>query len=203
MYTPGHFREERLPVLHRWMRENSFATFVSVIDGAPFATHLPAMLDASRGEFGTIRAHMAKANPHWRAFATGGELLVIHQGAHGYISPSWYATGAAVPTWNYTAVHAYGVPLILEGDAAMALLLEQVEYFESGFEPPWDTSGQAPAYIEGMAKAIVAFEVPISRIEGKGKLSQNRPADRERVAAALDEPGSTQNPSLAAEMRKA
>ena len=201
MYTPAHFREARLPVLHSWMRENSFATFVSVIDGAPFATHLPALLDSSRGQFGTIRAHMARANPHWRAFESGAELLVIYQGPHGYITPSWYEASAAVPTWNYTAVHAYGVPRVLEGEAAMALLLDQVALFESGFEKPWDTSGQAPGYIETMAKGIVAFEVEVTLLEGKGKLSQNRPADREQVLDALEERGAPEDLALASVMR--
>lgn len=203
MYTPSHFREERLPVLHRWMRENSFATFVSIVDGTLLATHLPALLDSTRGEFGTIRAHMAKANPHWQAFAPGAELLVIYQGPHGYISPSWYAANAAVPTWNYTAVHAHGVPRLLEGEAAMALLLDQVALFESGFERPWDTKGQAPEYIEGLANGIVAFEVEITRLEGKGKLSQNRPADRERLLAALQERGAPEDLALGTEMARA
>ena len=201
MYTPAHFREDRLPVLHRWMRENSFATFVSVIDGAPFATHLPALLDSSRGQFGTIRAHMARANPHWRTFETGGQLLVIYQGPHGYVTPSWYVASAAVPTWNYTAVHAYGVPRVLEGETAMALLFDQVALFESGFEKPWDTGGQAPGYIETMAKGIVAFELEVTRLEGKGKLSQNRPADREQVLDALEERGAPQDLALASVMR--
>ena len=203
MYAPKHFREERLPVLHEWMRENNFATVVSMVDGAPFATHLPALLDSTRGDFGTIRAHMARANPHWQAFESGAELLVIYQGPHGYISPSWYDTAAAVPTWNYTAVHAYGVPKVLAGAAAMTLLLDQVALFESGFERPWDTSSQAPGYIEGLAKAIVAFEVEVARIEGKGKLSQNRPADRDRVLGELDERGTPEDLALAAAMREA
>ena len=201
MYTPAHFREERLPILHRWMRENSFATFVSVIDGAPFATHLPALLDSTRGELGTIRAHMARANPHWRAFESGAGLLVIYQGPHGYITPSWYSATAAVPTWNYTAVHAYGVPRVLEGGAAMELLLDQVVLFESGFEKPWSTAGQAPGYIEGLAKGIVAFEMEVTRLEGKGKLSQNRPSDREQVLDALAERGAPEDLALASVMR--
>ncbi|MBA4181977.1 MAG: FMN-binding negative transcriptional regulator [Anaerolinea sp.] len=198
MYTPSHFVEERLPVLHRWMRENSFATVVSVVDGAPFATHLPVLLDASRGESGTLRAHMAKANPHWHAFDGEAETLVIFQGPHGYITPSWYEPDRAVPTWNYTAVHAYGRPRVFQGEAALELLHDQVSLYESGFEKPWDMATQPPGYIEGMASGIVAFEVEIARLEGKGKLSQNRPADRDRVIAELQSRG---NGALAAAMR--
>lgn len=200
MYTPPHFAEPRLPVLHRWMRENSFATFVSVVDGVPFASHLPALLDHSRGEFGVLRAHMAKSNPHWQAFTDGADLLVIFQGPHAYISPSWYESTKAVPTWNYTAVHAYGPARILAGDEVLELLLDQVALYESNFETPWEASSQAPGYLEGMANGIVAFEVEITRIEGKGKLSQNRPQDRERVIAALRSHG---NHALAAAMSEA
>lgn len=199
MYTPSHFVEERLVVLHRWMRENSFATLVSVVDGAPFATHLPVLLDAPRGEFGTLRAHMAKANPHWRAFAGEAETLVVFQGPHGYITPSWYESTQAVPTWNYTAVHAYGRPRMLEGEAALELLRDQVAFYEAGFEEPWETGTQAPGYIEGMAAGVAAFEVEVTRLEGKGKLSQNRPADRDRIIAELEFGGNT---GLAGVMRR-
>lgn len=198
MYTPLHFVEARVSILQRWMRENSFATVVSVVDGAPFATHLPVLLDASCGQFGTLRAHMAKANPHRQALEGEAETLVIFQGPHGYITPSWYESDRAVPTWNYTAVHAYGRPRILEGEAALELLQDQVAFYESGFDKPWETSTQAPGYIEGMAAGVVAFEIEISRLEGKGKLSQNRPADRERVIAALESRG---NAALASAMR--
>ena len=198
MYTPLHFVEERLTVLQRWMRENSFATVVSVVDGTPFATHLPVLVDGSRGQFGTLRMHMAKANPHWCAFGGEAETLVIFQGPHGYITPSWYESGKAVPTWNYTAAHAYGRPRILEGEAALELLRDQVAFYEAGFEKPWETSTQAPGYFEGMAAGVVAFEIEITRLEGKGKLSQNRPGDRERVIAGLEAGG---NAALASAMR--
>ena len=138
-------------------------------------------------------------NPHWRAFGGEAETLVIFQGPHGYITPSWYESAQAVPTWNYTAVHAYGRPRILEGEAALDLLRDQVAFYESGFEKPWETSTQAPGYIEGMATGVVAFDVEVTRLEGKGKLSQNRPADRERVAAALESRG---NVALASAMRE-
>lgn len=182
------------------MRENSFATFVSVVDGVPFATHLPALLDHSRGEFGVLRAHMAKANPHWQAFADGAELLVIFQGPHAYISPSWYESQKGVPSWNYTAVHAYGPARILAGDEALELLLDQVALYESNFEIPWEASSQPAGYIESRVNGVVAFEVEITRIEGKGKLSQNRPQDLERINAALRASG---NHALAAATEEA
>ena len=203
MYTPKHFAEARLPVLHQWMRENSFATIVSMVEGAPFATHLPVLVDSSRGAFGVLRAHMAKANPHWATFAEDSELLVIFQGPHGYVTPSWYESMTAVPTWNYTAVHAYGLPRILGGEAALDLLREQVTFYESSLERPWDLASQPAGYIEGMAKGVVAFEIEVTRLEGKGKLSQNRPIDRDRVITALRARRDRESVALAGSMREA
>src|SRR6266516_4165261 len=115
MYIPAAFRETRLEVVHSLIREHSFGTLVSQLDGQLFATHLPFLLDAGRGPQGTLLGHMARANPHWECFSEPDlESLVIFQGPHAYVSPSWYLSDLAVPTWNYTAVHAYGVASILE-----------------------------------------------------------------------------------------
>jgi transcriptional regulator len=187
MYIPATFRETRSEVLHALMREHSFATLISILDGALFATHIPVLLDASRGEYGTLRAHMARANPHWRAFTPtpdATESLVIFQGPHAYISPSWYLSQQAVPTWNYTAVHAYGRPTVTtELSRVRELLEETVGTFEDGMPQPWTTAQAGEEYIANMAKGIVAFEMPISRLEGKRKLGQNRPAEDARSAA--------------------
>jgi transcriptional regulator len=187
MYIPATFRETRPEVLHALMREHSFATLISVLDGALFATHIPVLLDPDRGEYGTLRAHMARANPHWHAFTAtpqGTESLVIFQGPHAYISPSWYVSQQAVPTWNYAAVHAYGRPTITDDFSRVRELLEEtVGTFEDGFPQPWTTARVTDEYIANMAKGIVAFEMPISRLEGKRKLGQNRPAEDARSAA--------------------
>jgi len=113
MYIPEAFREDRLDVLHSLMREHSFATIVSSGEAGLMATHLPLLLDATRGPKGTIVGHMARANPHWQDFRGDVEALMIFQGPHGYVSPSWYTTPYAVPTWNYVAVHAYGRPRLI------------------------------------------------------------------------------------------
>src|SRR5437764_62337 len=114
MYIPAAFRETRLEVLHALMREHSFATLISQLEGQLFATHLPILLDANRQPYGTLIGHMAKANPHWLAFnPEAAESLVIFQGPHAYISPGWYVAEQAVPTWNYEIVHAYGRPRVL------------------------------------------------------------------------------------------
>src|SRR5918912_1382727 len=108
MYVPPAFRETRLEVLHAHIRDHSFGTLVSQLNGELCATHLPFLLDETSGPNGTLRGHMARANPHWRAFQPGVESLVIFPGPHAYISPGWYASEQSVPTWNYTTVHAYG-----------------------------------------------------------------------------------------------
>jgi len=199
LYIPEHFRESRTGALHAFIRDHSFGTLVSVLDGAPFATHLPFLVDADRGPHGTLLGHMARANPHWHAFdrassaeaaaSAGGspESLVTFLGPHAYISPSWYQTPISVPTWNYATVHAYGRPRIVHDPAAVvSLLTRTVDLYESGFERPWKLEGLPADYVDKMTGNIVAFEIEITRLEGKLKLSQNRSAaDREAVRASL------------------
>jgi transcriptional regulator len=176
-------------VLRGLIDQHSFGTLVSQLEGQLFATHLPLLFDPSRGPNGTLLGHMARANPHWHAFAdtTGPDTLAIFTGPHAYISPSWYASEEAVPTWNYSAVHAYGRPTVTEdADQVRALLDKTVTTFESGLPDQWTTGRVSDEYIANMARAIVAFEMPIARLEGKRKLSQNRPvADAEGAAAGL------------------
>jgi transcriptional regulator len=185
MYLPSHFRENDRRELHAVIAGNSFATLVSIHDGIPFASHLPFLLDPDRGEHGTLLAHMARANPQWRDFADGRELLAIFQGPHGYITPSWYTEGQHVPTWNYVAVHAYGTPRIIDDpDEMMAMLEELVRINEAGFERPWMLRDDT--WARGLLSAIVGFEMTITRLEGKFKLSQNRDAeDHAGVVEAL------------------
>ncbi len=201
MYIPAAFRETRLEVLHALIREHSFAMLVSHVDGQLFATHLPLVLDETRGPNGTLRGHVARANPHWRSFARGEEALVIFQGPHAYISPSWYLAEQAVPTWNYSAVHAYGTPRLVEdtGDVR-ALLDDTVETFEAALPEPWSTGRVGDEYIGKMAQGIVAFEMGITRLEGKRKLSQNRPADIESAAAGLHAHGDATGQIVAEQM---
>src|SRR5688500_3243148 len=129
MYVPEHFRESRIERLHALIREHSFGILVSTVDGAPFATHLPLLIDAERGPYGTLVGHMARANPHWRSFigayasTATGDSLVVFSGPHAYVSPSWYETPIAVPTWNYAAVHVYGSPRVIDDETAVTQLL--------------------------------------------------------------------------------
>jgi transcriptional regulator len=203
MYIPAAFRETRLEVLHALIREHSFATLVSQLNGELFATHLPILLDANRGDHGTLRGHMARANPHWHSFSEGQPALVIFQGPHAYISPNWYLAEQAVPTWNYSAVHAYGTPSIVSDWPTVRSLLEDtVATFESGLAQPepWTIERATSDYIEKLAQGIVAFEMPISRLEGKRKLSQNRPTDIESAASGLRAFGDATGQAVAAQM---
>jgi transcriptional regulator len=186
MYLPNSFREDDPALLHDLMRRYNFAALVTQHEGAPFATHLPFLLDATRGPHGTLLAHMARANPQWRDFADGREALAIFQGPHAYVSPAWYEVTPSVPTWNYAVVHAYGVPRVIEDrDRLYALLERLVDTHEAARTPPWRM--QLPGdYVDRMMRAIVGFEIEITRLEGKLKLSQNRmEGDRRRVAAEL------------------
>jgi len=188
MYIPKAFREDDINTLHKLMREYGFATLITQHEGVPFATHLPFILDAQRGPNGTLLAHMAHANQQWRDFVSEPEVLVIFQGPHAYISPSWYEVELSVPTWNYAVVHAYGIPRLIEdGEELYKLLKTLIHTHEAHFEKPWPFN-LPDDYLQKMMHGIVGFEIEISRLEGKFKLSQNRTeAERENVIAALQE----------------
>jgi transcriptional regulator len=188
MYVPRHFEVTDTAWCHALMRAQSFATMITADDaGAPFATHLPILVDATRGPRGTLRGHVARANPHWRYLAAGHPTLVVFSGAHAYVSPSWYATQPAVPTWNYVAVHATGTGALVEdAERVRALLADLVHIYEGAGPGAWSFEALAEDYVAGMQRAIVAFEIPIERLEGKAKLSQNRDAvDQGRTRDAL------------------
>lgn len=193
MYVPQHFSVDDQTHLHEVIRHNAFGVVTSLVDGRLMATHLPFMIDPARGPHGTLLAHMARANPHWRGFDGKSEVLVVFSGPHGYVSPSWYAKGPAVPTWNYVAVHAYGVPALHDDLAVSRSHLGQLaSIYEAGLERPWHIDDEPKDFIDKMIPGVVAFEIPIARLEGKAKLSQNRPTeDRARVIAALRGAGET------------
>jgi len=188
MYIPEWFREDDAATLQAFIRAHSFGALVTRGDDAPFATHLPFLFDAGRSEYGMLQAHMARANPQWRAFASEQEALVIFQGPHAYISPSWYEAALSVPTWNYAVVHAYGIPRIIEDSQLLYKQLKTlIETYEARFEQPW-TFELPQDYIEKMMRGVVGFTLEITRLEGKFKMSQNRtPAEREKVIAALQD----------------
>ncbi|MCB0106850.1 MAG: FMN-binding negative transcriptional regulator [Caldilineaceae bacterium] len=190
MYIPNADRMEEHAALLRFMRAHNFATLVSHVDGALFATHVPVTI-AERSDAMVIRGHLAKANPQGRELATQQEVLVIFQGPHAYISPQNYAKRESVPTWNYIAVHAYGAAQLVTDEAGkLASLAALIAATEPAHQQQWD--GQTEQFRRGLLNGIVAFEIRVARLEGKAKLSQNRPVDDQvRVAAALvDHPDS-------------
>jgi transcriptional regulator len=188
MYVPKHFEASDVAWCHEHIRREPFAILIGVDQaGAPFATHLPVLLDEAPAPLGTLLAHVARPNPQWELFAADRPALVVFPGAHAYVSPSWYAQHPSVPTWNYVAVHAYGVPRVVDDPGRVRAFLDRlVRTFEDGRPAPWRMDSLSDTYLAGMIRGIVAFEIPIDRLEGKAKLSQNRPAgDQARVRAAL------------------
>jgi transcriptional regulator len=189
MYVPAHFAERDPVRLHDFIARHSFGLLVSQADGAPFATHLPFLLDRDAGPHGTLIGHMARANPHWRTLA-GQTALVVFSGPHAYISPRWYEAENVVPTWNYTAVHAYGpVTLVEDRDGLLDIVQRSVSVYETGVLHPWTFDVTGP-FVDRLLAQIVGFRIPIERLEGKWKLNQNHPVERRtRVIRALREQG--------------
>jgi transcriptional regulator len=185
MYIPPHFAETDVGKLHDFIEANSFALLVSNHQGGLFATHLPFLLDRTAGDRGTLIAHMARANPQWQDLA-GQHVLAVFSGPHAYVSPTWYQSENVVPTWNYIAVHAYGTCRLVESpEQVHDLLVRMVETYERAMPTPWSIERDS-AFLEKMARQVVAFRIELTRLEGKWKLNQNHPAERrEKVVAAL------------------
>jgi transcriptional regulator len=208
MYVPRHFAfpEGAKGQLQDLIEAHNFGLLVAG-DGAgapPEAAHLPFVLDRARGPLGTLIAHVARANPLWRRFAPGREVLVVFQGPHAYVSPDWYAGRGLVPTWNYVAVHGYGVPRLLTDEAAaMAALAALSAVMEAGLapKPPWTMDQLSEGARRALVRGIVAFEIELARLEGKQKLNQNRSAaDRAGVIAALQALGGADAHAMASAM---
>jgi transcriptional regulator len=191
VYLPEVFKEERVPVLHDAIRRIALATLVSVGDGGLVATHLPMLIDPEPAPLGTLVGHVARPNPHWRDLAASGSALAMFLGPEGYVTPSWYPTkqetGKVVPTWNYVAVHAYGAVEVFDDPGRLlAVVTRLTETHESHRASPWQVSDAPEDYVRAMLKGIVGLTMRIERLEGKWKMSQNRPpADREAVRAAF------------------
>ncbi|OPA82976.1 transcriptional regulator [Pseudomonas fluorescens] len=196
MYTPRAFALDDLPELQQLIRHTRLAQLVTFGEHGLNASHLPLLLNPDEGPNGTLYGHLAKANPQWHELQAGSEALVIFAGAEAYVSPAFYPGkaehGKVVPTWNYIAVHAYGrAEVFTDAERVLHVVSALTDRHESERAEPWKVSDAPADYIEGMLKAIVGFALPIERLIGKRKLSQNRsPADiasvRERLAASLD-----------------
>ena len=201
MYVPAAFAETDLTKLHDFIEQNSFGLLASQVDGLPFASHLPFLLERAVGLHGALVGHMARANPQWRDM-DGQTALAIFSGPHAYISPTWYEAEQVVPTWNYTAVHAYGRIRITEdhGDL-LEIVRKSVAIYERFMPQPWTFDG-ASVFMERMLAQIVGFRIEIERIEGKWKLNQNHPVERRRrVVQALRRRGDENAQAVAALMQ--
>jgi transcriptional regulator len=191
MYRPPAFREDRLDVLHALLQSHRLATLVTHGADGLIANLLPFTLDANRGDKGVLRAHMARANDQLSALREGGEALVIFQGPQAYITPSWYASkrdhGKVVPTWNYVVVQAWGAPQVIDDAEWLSVQINELTRAqESARTEPWHVTDAPADFVAAQIRGIAGLEIPIARIEGKWKVSQNRPeADRRTVVAGL------------------
>ena len=192
MYTSKHFALDDLAAQHAVIEACDFGVVVSNGAEGLFATHIPLMLEPGEGRFGTLYGHVAKANPHGKLFGES-EVLVIFNGPHGYVSPSWYSDRTMnVPTWNYVAVHAYGVPEALPAEVSAEHLGRLVAKYEAKRADGWSMAELTDQLRAMLPQQVVPFRLPIARIEGKAKLSQNKPrGERERVIEGLKAAGET------------
>lgn len=190
MYIPPAFREDDLAALHATMRGARLANLVTATDEGLVATPLPLLLSPEEGPYGTLYGHVARANPQWRAAPTG-EAMAIFMGPDAYVTPSWYASkrehGKVVPTWNYVAVHAYGpAEFFDDGNRLLDVVTRLTNRHERPRAEPWAVTDAPEAFIRAQLRGIVGLRLPITRLEGKRKVSQNRSeADRQGVAAGL------------------
>jgi transcriptional regulator len=190
MYTPPAFREDDPAALRVMMREARLATLVSATAEGLTATPLPLFLDETEGPLGTLYGHVARANPQWTR-APVAEALAVFMGPDAYVSPSWYAAkrehGRVVPTWNYVAVHAHGPVEFFDDEARLREVVTRLtNLYEAARAEPWSVTDAPEGFVRSQLRGIVGLRLPVTRLEGKRKLSQNRPeADREGVAAGL------------------
>jgi transcriptional regulator len=189
VYVPPLFKEDHIDVLHDVIRAAGLATLVTLTKDGLIASHVPLLLDPEPAPYGTLIGHLARPNPQARGAI--GEALAIFQGPDAYITPSWYATkretGKVVPTWNYVAIHAAGpIEFFDDPDRLLDVVTRLTEKHEGERSAPWAVSDAPADFVQGMLKGIVGFAIPLARLEGKWKMSQNRPAeDRAGVVAGL------------------
>jgi transcriptional regulator len=203
VYLPPAFTETRPEILFAHVERHSFGLLVTHGAGGLVTSRIPFIAER-RGERLLLQGHLARPNPQVAQLAAGGEVLAIFTGPHAYVSPTWYGAGPAVPTWNYADVHAYGEVRTVEDEAWLRDFLERLsQRYEAANTEPWRMAAQPANYLAGMLRGIVGFEIAVARLEGKFKLSQNRPAsDRPRIIAALEAEGDPDAAAVAALMRE-
>lgn len=203
MYIPVHFEEHDQGVLHALVRSHPLGTWVTEAGGQLVVNHIPLILDSTRGPFGTLLGHVARANTIWRTASRQVESVVVFQGPQAYITPSWYPAkqehGRVVPTWNYAVVHAHGIPRIIDDpEWVRQHVVALTDVHEANRDTPWRVSDAPTSFIENLLKGIVGIEIPIARLVGKWKASQNRSAaDRHGVIEGLRGAGDRESEQMA------
>lgn len=207
LYNPPHFREQDRAVLDDHIRRTAFATLVTAGAEGPIVSHLPMLLMPEPAPGGALIGHVARANPQWRQSDLDKPALAIFGGPHAYVSPGWYPGkrehGRVVPTWNYAVVHVTGRLVVLDdADAVLDIVRRLTDVHEASFATPWSVSDAPEEFVRAQLKGIVGLRLEIASVEGKMKLSQNRPAsDREAVIAGLDERGDPASAAVSERMR--
>ncbi len=189
LYRPTHFRVDDAQALDAFIERHAFGTLVSSGVLGLQVSHIPFLPERDEGGKLRLLGHVARANPQWETLEAADHVLAIFEGPHGYVSPSWYGQHPAVPTWNYCVVHARGRVRLME-EASLRVLLDRLSStYEAGRPGAWRMADQPEEFIAKMMRAIVGFELEVESLEGKFKLSQNRPADIPRVIEALEREG--------------
>lgn len=185
MYIPKPFRISNENEIKTFIKHNSFGILFSQLDNLPQATHLPFILE-EKGDSLYLVGHFAKGNPHWKSIDQK-EVLIVFPGPHTYVSASWYEEKGTVPTWNYLAVHAYGVCNIINQQSELIELLQKTaSFYEEPLQHAWKTEENMDAVLS-MIRGIVGIRMKIDRLEGKAKLNQNHSVQRqEKVVKALE-----------------
>jgi transcriptional regulator len=195
LYVPPHFRVDDRERLADFMRSHAFATLVSSGGTGMNVSHVPLLVDMD-GDSMRLRGHVARGNAQWESIEGARDVTAIFHGPHAYVSPTWYATHPSVPTWTYAVVHAHGRARVTDEAELHEIVMELATKYEAGNTPPWKMSELPAAYVSSMLAMIVGFEIEVERVEGKFKLSQNRPVEIQRVAERLDALGDTELASL-------
>jgi len=195
MYVPAAFEQTNSVEILAFLKANAFGLLVTS-EGGLSVSHVPFVIE-ERGDGLVLRGHLARANGQWEVL-TSGEVMVVFQGPHGYISPGWVSDDKAVPTWNYQAVHVYGRPVLLEGEEIQRALLDDLSaVYEADRVEPWTSEQLAPGFMELLMQATVMFEIPVGRLEAKWKLSQNKSAEAQKAFRKGLNAEPSQYPSLA------
>ena len=195
LYVPAHFRNDDPDALFAFIEQHAFATLVSSGSRGLHVSHIPLLPEREGGKV-RLLGHVARGNAQWEALEGAEHVLAIFNGPHAYVSPGWYQNHPAVPTWNYAVVHAHGRARLMDEAELHDLVVRLSNTYEAGRPKPWRATELPADFVANLLKAIVGFEIEVDRLEGKFKLSQNRPAEVPRVIEALEREGEGETAAL-------